>query len=95
LTDYTNAFYARVARRRALLSGGIPTSSSVRPAFYRRIVLLLIRDRATNERLDNLHNPYRLYRCHTIMNCIDVCPKGLTPTNAIANIRDMLVRRAV
>jgi succinate dehydrogenase / fumarate reductase iron-sulfur subunit len=38
------------------------------------------RDRATNERLDNLHDPYRLYRCHTIMNCIDVCPKGLNPT---------------
>jgi succinate dehydrogenase / fumarate reductase iron-sulfur subunit len=53
------------------------------------------RDRATNERLDNLHDPYRLYRCHTIMNCIDVCPKGLNPTKAIINIRDMLVRRAV
>jgi succinate dehydrogenase / fumarate reductase iron-sulfur subunit len=53
------------------------------------------RDQATNERLDNLHDPYRLFRCHTIMNCVDVCPKGLNPTRAISKIRDMLVRRAV
>ena len=38
------------------------------------------RDQATNERLDNLEDPYRLFRCHTIMNCVDVCPKGLNPT---------------
>ncbi len=37
------------------------------------------RDQATNERLDNLNDPYRLFRCHTIMNCVDVCPKGLNP----------------
>ncbi|MGB2815663.1 MAG: succinate dehydrogenase iron-sulfur subunit [Burkholderiaceae bacterium] len=53
------------------------------------------RDQATNERLDNLNDPYRLFRCHTIMNCVDVCPKGLNPTRAISKIRDMLVRRAV
>ena len=53
------------------------------------------RDQATNERLDKLNDPYRLFRCHTIMNCVDVCPKGLNPTRAISKIRDMLVRRAV
>jgi succinate dehydrogenase / fumarate reductase iron-sulfur subunit len=53
------------------------------------------RDQATNERLDNLEDPYRLFRCHTIMNCVDVCPKGLNPTSAINHIRDLLVKRAV
>ena len=53
------------------------------------------RDQATGERLDNLEDPYRLFRCHTIMNCVDVCPKGLNPTKAINNIKDMLVKRAV
>ena len=47
------------------------------------------RDQATNERLDNLEDPYRLFRCHTIMNCVDVCPKGLNPTRAIGKIKDM------
>jgi succinate dehydrogenase / fumarate reductase iron-sulfur subunit len=53
------------------------------------------RDQATNERLDDLEDPYRLFRCHTIMNCVDVCPKGLNPTLAIGRIRELLVRRAV
>lgn len=53
------------------------------------------RDQATNERLDNLEDPYRLFRCHTIMNCVDVCPKGLNPTLAIGKIKEMLVKRAV
>ncbi len=53
------------------------------------------RDQATNERLDNLNDPYRLFRCHTIMNCVDVCPKGLNPTRAIGKIKELLVRRAV
>ena len=53
------------------------------------------RDTATNERLDNLEDPYRLFRCHTIMNCVDVCPKGLNPTAAIGKIKDIMVRRAV
>ncbi|MES2238055.1 MAG: succinate dehydrogenase iron-sulfur subunit [Pseudomonadota bacterium] len=53
------------------------------------------RDQATNERLDNLEDPYRLFRCHTIMNCVDVCPKGLNPTKAIGKIKEMLVQRAV
>ena len=53
------------------------------------------RDQATSARLDNLEDPYRLFRCHTIMNCVDVCPKGLNPTAAIGKIREMLVRRAI
>jgi succinate dehydrogenase / fumarate reductase, iron-sulfur subunit len=53
------------------------------------------RDQATKERLDDLNDPYRLFRCHTIMNCVDVCPKNLNPTRAISKIREMLVRRAV
>jgi len=53
------------------------------------------RDMATRSRLDDLEDPYRLFRCHTIMNCVDVCPKGLNPTHAISKIKDLLVRRAV
>lgn len=53
------------------------------------------RDQATNERLDYLEDPYRLFRCHSIMNCVDVCPKGLNPTRAIGKIKEMLVKRTV
>lgn len=53
------------------------------------------RDEATGERLDNLEDPYRLFRCHTIMNCTDVCPKGLNPSHAIGKIKEMLVRRTI
>jgi succinate dehydrogenase / fumarate reductase iron-sulfur subunit len=53
------------------------------------------RDRATSERLDNLEDPYRLFRCHTIMNCVDVCPKNLNPTRAIGKIKELMVRRTV
>lgn len=52
------------------------------------------RDQVREERLDNLEDPYRLFRCHTIMNCVDVCPKGLNPTKAIGKIKDMLVKRS-
>ena len=53
------------------------------------------RDQATAERLDDLEDPYRLFRCHTIMNCVDVCPKDLNPTEAIGKIKDMMVKRVV
>ena len=53
------------------------------------------RDEATAERLDNLEDPYRLFRCHTIMNCVDVCPKNLNPTKAIGKIKEMMVLRSV
>ena len=51
------------------------------------------RDEATGERLDNLEDPFRLYRCHTIMNCAKACPKGLNPAKAIAEIKKMMVAR--
>ena len=51
------------------------------------------RDEYTGERLDELEDPFRLYRCHTIMNCANVCPKGLSPARAIAEIKKMEVER--
>lgn len=53
------------------------------------------RDQAADERLDDLDDSYRLFRCHSIMNCVDVCPKGLNPTRAIGKIKEMLVKRAL
>ncbi len=51
------------------------------------------RDDATDERLDALEDAFSLYRCHGIMNCVSVCPKGLNPTEAISNIRNKLLSR--
>jgi succinate dehydrogenase / fumarate reductase, iron-sulfur subunit len=51
------------------------------------------RDEATGERLDNVEDPFRLYRCHTIMNCAKACPKGLNPAQAIAQTKKLLVER--
>jgi succinate dehydrogenase / fumarate reductase iron-sulfur subunit len=51
------------------------------------------RDEASGERLDNLEDPFRLYRCHTILNCTRTCPKGLNPGKAIANIKKMMIER--
>jgi succinate dehydrogenase / fumarate reductase iron-sulfur subunit len=51
------------------------------------------RDEATGERLDDLEDPFRLYRCHTIMNCTRTCPKGLNPAKAIAETKKLLVER--
>jgi succinate dehydrogenase / fumarate reductase iron-sulfur subunit len=51
------------------------------------------RDEATGERLDQLEDPFRLYRCHTIMNCTQTCPKGLNPAKAIAEIKKKMVER--
>lgn len=51
------------------------------------------RDEAEGDRLDELEDPYRLYRCHTIMNCTSACPKGLNPAAAIADTKKKLVMR--
>ena len=51
------------------------------------------RDEATGERLDDLEDPFRLYRCHTIMNCAEACPKDLNPARAIAEIKKLIVER--
>ena len=53
------------------------------------------RDQATEERLGNLEGPFRLFRCHTIMNCVEVCPKGLNPTRAIGRIKALMVKRSL
>ena len=49
------------------------------------------RDQATDARLEALEGPYRLFRCHSIMNCVDACPKGLNPTAAIAHIKALML----
>lgn len=51
------------------------------------------RDDAQGERLDQLEDPFKLYRCHTIMNCTEACPKGLNPARAIAEIKKLMVER--
>lgn len=53
------------------------------------------RDQATDERLQALDDPFKLFRCHTIMNCVQVCPKGLNPTRAIGEIKKMMVKKSV
>ena len=53
------------------------------------------RDTATEERLKELEDPFSVFRCRGIMNCVNVCPRGLNPTRAIGHIRNMLLRRAV
>lgn len=53
------------------------------------------RDQATEQRLKELDGPFKLFRCHTIMNCMQVCPKGLNPTQAINNIKDEMLKRSL
>lgn len=53
------------------------------------------RDQATEERLADLEGPFKLFRCHTIMSCVQVCPKGLNPTKAIGDIKKMMVKRSL
>ncbi len=51
------------------------------------------RDQARDERLDQLEDSFKLYRCHTIMNCVEACPKDLNPARAIADIKRELASR--
>jgi succinate dehydrogenase / fumarate reductase iron-sulfur subunit len=53
------------------------------------------RDQATDERLANLEGPFKLFRCHSIMSCVEVCPKGLNPTRAIGRIKELMVKRSM
>jgi succinate dehydrogenase / fumarate reductase, iron-sulfur subunit len=53
------------------------------------------RDEAAGARLDNLEDPFRLYRCHTILNCSKACPKGLNPAKAIAEIKNLMIARQI
>jgi len=53
------------------------------------------RDQATDERLDALEGPYKLFRCHSIMNCVEACPKNLNPTRAIGHIKELMLKKAI
>ncbi len=53
------------------------------------------RDQATEERLNQLDDAYSLFRCHSIMNCVQVCPKGLNPTGAIGKIKKQMLKRSI
>ena len=53
------------------------------------------RDQASSERMDALEGPYKLFRCHSIMNCVEVCPKGLNPTKAIGHIKELMLKDSV
>ncbi|MCW8943248.1 MAG: succinate dehydrogenase iron-sulfur subunit [Sedimenticola sp.] len=53
------------------------------------------RDQATEERLDALEGPYKLFRCHTIMNCVESCPKSLNPTKAIGKIKELMLKHSI
>lgn len=53
------------------------------------------RDQAFEKRLEDLEGPFKLFRCHTIMNCVQVCPKGLNPTKAIGRIKSKMVTRSL
>ena len=53
------------------------------------------RDQATEERLEALDDPFKMFRCHTIMNCVQVCPKGLNPAKAIGEIKKMMIKKSM
>ena len=93
-TATTNAFYAFAA------PSGCPSHWWNGNRFLGPAVLLQAwrwltdsRDEAKGERLDALEDPFRLYRCHTILNCTRTCPKGLNPGKAIAEIKKAIVER--
>ena len=95
----TNVYSLLVFKSEALFAGPKPdtlltlASSSNRPAIGHVRWLADSRDEDTGERLDDLEDPFRLYRCHTIMNCANTCPKGLNPAEAIGEIKQMMVKR--
>ena len=91
-----SVFYVHVVQLLAHHFGGTLTSSLVLQVYLHAYRFLIdSRDTATEERLDDLQDAYSVFRCHGIMNCVDVCPKGLNPTKAIGHIKSMLLKRAV
>ena len=91
-----SASCASAARPRARATGGTATAISARRSCCRPIAgSPTAATRPTGERLDELEDPFRLYRCHTIMNCTKTCPKGLNPAKAIAEIKKMMVERTI
>ena len=93
-TGFMSASSAPAARPHAPAIGGI-RERYLGPAALLQSYRWLVdsRDEETGERLDNLEDPFRLYRCHTIMNCAQTCPKGLNPAQAIGEIKQMMVKR--
>ena len=93
-TASTSASCAPAAPPPARATGGT-TSATLGPAVLLQAYRWISdsRDEATGDRLDNLEDPFRLYRCHTIMNCAKACPKGLNPAKAIAEIKKLMVER--
>ena len=85
----------RFATRRAQHTSGRVTLMCPATLLQAYRWLIDSRDEATGDRLDGLEDPFKLYRCHTIMNCAQVCPKGLNPAKAIAEVKKMLVERVV
>ena len=94
-TGSTSASCAPAARPAARAIGGT-RDKFLGPAILLQAYRWLAdsRDEATGERLDELEDPFRLYRCHTIMNCANVCPKGLNPAKAIAETKKLIAERA-
>ena len=94
-TGSTSASSASAARPAARAIGGTP-DRFLGPAILLQAYRWIAdsRDEATGERLDQLEDPFRLYRCHTIMNCANVCPKGLNPAKAIAETKKLIAERA-
>ena len=93
---FMNVFYVHVVQRLVHRFWWNP-DKFIGPAGLLHAYRFLIdsRDTATDERLDGLQDAYSVFRCHGIMNCVDVCPKGLNPTKAIGHIKSMLLKRAV
>ena len=87
-----SASCASAAPRAAPATGGTATADLVRPLLQAYRWIADSRE-YTGERLDALEDPFRLYRCHTIMNCTRTCPKGLNPAKAIQEIKKLMVER--
>jgi succinate dehydrogenase / fumarate reductase, iron-sulfur subunit len=95
-TGSTSASCASAARPPARPTGGTASAIWARPCCLQAYRWLIDSPRREHRRgLDNLEDPFRLYRCHTIMNCTQACPKGLNPAKAIAEIKKMMVERRV
>ena len=92
-TECGNASCVFVVRQAAPVTGGMATGISARQSCFRLTLDPRPRDEATGERLDELEDPFRLYRCHTIMNCTKTCPKDLNPAAAISEIKQAIAAR--
>ena len=89
-----SASCAPAARPPARLIGGTASAISARPSCLQADRWVEdSRDERTGERLDELEDPFRLYRCHTILNCTKACPKGLNPAAAISSLKRQMVER--